>query len=104
MLFLSIVPSVIVLISNNGTPTAGEDYQLTCDVLGAENLKPTITYQWIKNSSSQIQVESNSNTLSFTPLRLSDAANYVCTVTIASNYLTGDIAAMISQEVSVQSE
>ena len=51
-----------------------------------------------------MQVESNSNTLSFTPLRLSDAATYACMVTIASNYLTGDIASMISQEVRVQSE
>ena len=94
---------MVVQIINTGIPTAGENYQLTCAVLGAENLNPTITYQWTKNNI-QMQIKSNSETLSFTPLRLSDAANYACTVTIASSYLTGDISVMNFQEVTVQSE
>ena len=97
-------PHVSVQIDNIvSTTTAGENYLLTCSVLGAENLNPAITYRWIKNNSSL--VGTNSNTLFFTPLRLTDAATYVCEVIISSNYLT-DIIAMnaTSQDVRIQSE
>ena len=101
-------PPVSVQISHGGvTPTAGENYQLVCSVSGAENLNPTISYRWTNNSGSgQTQVGTSSNILSFIPLRLSDAASYVCEVTIASNYLTGDIVAVSvnSQDVRIQSE
>ena len=97
-----------VQIANDGTtPTAGETYPLFCSVSGAENLNPVIMYQWIKNSGSgQIQVGTSSSTLSFTPLRLSDAASYVCEVTIVSGYLSGNILAMNvnSQDIRIQSE
>ena len=67
-----LVPPVSFQISGDGaTPTAGEDYQLTFSVSGAENLNPTTIYRWTRNSGSgQTQVGANSNTLSFTPLRL----------------------------------
>ena len=98
-------PSVSVQISDSGaTPTAGENYQLNCSVSGAENLNPTSTYRWTRNSGSgQTQV---GDTLLFTPLRLADAASYVCEVTISSNYLTGDIIVMNinPQDVRIQSE
>ena len=75
-----------------------------CSVSGAENLKPTITYLWMKNGGSgQTQVGTNSNTLSFTPLQFSDAANYVCEVNVASSYLTGNIAVMDSLNFRIQS-
>ena len=97
-----------VQVSGGGTTsTAGEDYQLTCRVSGAENLNPTTTYRWTKNSGSgQTQIGTNSNTLSFTPLQLADAASYVCEVTIRSSYITGDIVAMNfnPQNISIQSE
>ena len=99
-------PPVSFQISAGGaTPTAGEDYQLTCSVSGAENLNPTITYRWTKNSGSgQTQVGINSNTLSFTPLQLADAAHYVCGVTVSSSYLINDIAAMTSFDVRIRCE
>ena len=101
-------PPVSVQISDGGvTPTAGENYQLVYSVSGAENLNPTISYRWTKNSGSgQTQVGTNSNILSFTPLRLSDAASYVCEVTIASNHLTGDIMAVSINfhDIRIQSE
>ena len=97
-----------VQISDGGaTSTAGENYQLTCSVSGTGNLNPTISYQWAKNSGSgRTQVGTDSHVLSFTPLQLSDAASYVCEVTVASNYLTGDIVAMNVnlQNVRIQSE
>ena len=92
-------------ISDNTSGIAGERYALTCRVLEAENLHPSITYQWTKNTSSgQIQVGTDSSTLSFTPVRLSDAANYFCTVAMTSDYLTSSITAMASQSVTVQSK
>ena len=100
---LSSAPSVSVQITDDGyPPTAGEDYQLTCSVSGAESLNPTVTYQWTKNSDGQTQV-GTSSTLSFTPLRLSDAASYVCTITISSSYLTGVIIRMDPHDVRIQS-
>ena len=77
------------------TPTAGGNYLLSCSVSGVENLNPTITYRWIKNSSTRsLQVGTNSSTLFFISLRLTDTAGYICEVTISSNYLSGDIIAM----------
>ena len=101
-------PNVSVQVSGSGvTPTAGEDYQLTCSVSGDENLNPTnTTYRWTKNSgSSQTQVGTNSSTLSFTPFRLSDAASYVCEVTIRSSYLASDITAVTNSfSIRIQCE
>ena len=100
-------PAISIQISDGGaTPTAGENYQLTCSVSGADNLNPTITYRWSRNSGSgQTPVGTDSNTLSFIPLRLSDAATYVCEVTIYSNYLTRNIIVMNTspQDIRIQS-
>ena len=73
-------PPISIQISDGGaTPTAGQNYQLTCSVNGAGNLNPTIIYQWIKSSGSgQTQIGVSSSTLSFTSLRLSDAAIILC--------------------------
>ena len=80
-----------------------EDYQLICSVSGAENLYPNIAYQWTKNGGNdQTQVGANSNTLSFTPLQLSDAASYICTVTITSIFLAGDIVMADSRNIRIQ--
>ena len=100
-------PPVSIQISDGGaTPTGGQNYQLSCSVSGAENLNPTIMYRWIKSSGSGQTQVGTSSTLSYTPLRLSDAASYVCEVTISSSYLTGDIMAMNvnPQNVRIQSE
>ena len=65
---------------------------LTCDVSGADNLNPMITYQWTRNDgSTQTPVGTNSNTLTLSPLRLSDAGDYNCSVNISSNLLNSPI-------------
>lgn len=108
MLIFSVVPNVSVQVRDGGAaPTAGVDYRLTCSISGVGNLNPTTTYRWTKNSGSgRIQVETDSNTLSFTPLRLSDAASYVCDIAISSSYLSADIIAVSvnSQDIIIQSE
>ena len=97
-----------IQVSTSGaTPTLGiHNYRLTCRVSGTENLNSITTYSWTKNSGSGQTQVGTSSTLSYTPLRLSDAASYVCEVTISSSYLTGDIMAMNvnPQNVRIQSE
>ena len=103
--FFSLAPSMLVQVSEvGGILTSGENFDLSCTVLGAENINPTIAYQWIKSNGSQTMVGTDSNTLSFTPLRLSSASRYICMVTITSSYLTGDFVALDSQGIRVQSK
>ena len=92
-------------ISDEGIPTAGQRYSLTCSVSGAEGLNDTtITYQWTKNNGTQTQVETNSNTLSFSPLRLSDAGEYTCEIIVISNSLIKDATASFKHFVNVSSK
>ena len=91
----------VEIIDSGATPTAGVNYQLVCSVSVTENLSPTITYQWTKNNGGQTQV---GTILSFTPLRLLDAANYACMTTIGSSNLVENITAMNSQDINVQSK
>ena len=93
----------MIRISDHTSGIAGESYALNCRVFGTENLDPSITYQWMKSTNGgQMQVGTNS-TLSLSPVRLSDAANYSCIITIASGCLINSITAMASQSVRIQS-
>ena len=108
ILLFSLAPSISVQISDRTRAITGENYNLTCRMFGGENVHPFVTYQWTKNSDSGgaggIQyLRSNSSTLSFTPLQLSDAANYSCMITITSSYLTSSITAMASHSLRIQS-
>ena len=83
------------------------DNTLTCDVSGADNLNPMITYQWTRNDgSTQTPVGTNSNALSLSPLRLSNAGDYTCSVTVSSTLLSNDIITSPGnpQRVMIQSE
>ena len=102
-MFVSSVSSVVVeIIESGGIPTVAQTFNLTCNVSGTGKLNPTITYQWIKTDETQTQVGTNSNILTFSPLRASNASNYICKVTVSSSYLTGEIAAMDSQNIRIQ--
>ena len=77
-----------------------------CSVSGAENLNPSITYQWTKNmngTQTQIQVGAD-NILSFSPLRLSDAGWYTCQATVSSPYFNNNITMIDTEDVALQSE
>ena len=100
--FNSIAPLVSVQISDGGaTPVAGESYSLTCSVSGAENLNPTITYQWTQNNDTVTHM--NSETLPFSTLRVTDAGDYVCQLNVNSGYLIQAIGAS-SNPFSVEFE
>ena len=80
---------VITAMVSGGTPTVGENYSLTCTVTGADQLNPTMTYQWFKDSTT-ISGKRQS-TLSFSPLRVSDTGKYRCFVTVSSTLLSHSI-------------
>ena len=66
------------------SPAAEQSYTLTCSISGAGNLSPkiTVTYQWTRNNETLTQVGTNSNTHFLPFLRLSDAGQYACQVTL----------------------
>ena len=76
-----------------GTPTAGQNYTLTCNIHGIEGLNLTLAYLWTKNNNTHTSqvVEANSSTLSFSSLRLSHAGDYTCEVVVNSHLLTSDV-------------
>ena len=88
ILIYTAVPTLSSEIRSNGVILPGKDFSLNCAISGAESLNPILTYQWIKNNGSgRIQVGSNMGSLSFSSLRLSDAGQYSCQVTVSSRYL-----------------
>ena len=76
-----------VMCPDSSPPIPLLNYVFTCRLFGAENLNPSITYQWTKDNGTQIQVGTNSSILSFFLLRLSDAGGYSCQGTVTSNYI-----------------
>ena len=96
-----------VQITASGTSVFGQSgYSLTCGVTGAENLSPSVSYQWIKNNGTQTQIHvgMDSQVLSFSPLRLSDVGRYTCQATVSSLYLNNYVTMMDTQDVTLQSE
>ena len=107
---LSLVPgNISVQINTSGSSVLGESgFILTCCVLGADTLpNPFITYQWRKDNGTdqtQIQDGSDPRTVSFHPLRVSDAGRYTCQAIISSAALTNGIVWSASHDVTVLSE
>ena len=93
-----------MVTANLNTPLMVEQtgYTLTCVVSGADNINPTITYQWTRNG--ETVQDSSSRTLSLAPLTLSSAGEYTCNATVNSNLLNSDIQAFDTQRVDIQSE
>ena len=103
-------PSISVKVTANLTDllmVGQTGNTLTCDVSGADNLNPTITYQWTRNDgSTQTRVGTNSNILTLSPLGLSNAGNYTCSTTVNSTLLNNDIITSSgnTQSVMIQGE
>ena len=72
--------ALIQVRDGEATPIAGQYYTLMCDSSWA-NIG---AYQWRKDST---VLSERGSTLSFSPLSLSDAGHYTCTITVNSvNY------------------
>ena len=105
----NIAPPIIVIVTANlSTPlmVGQTGNTLTCNITGAERLSPTITYQWTRNDgTTQTQFGTNSSILTLSPLKLSNAGGYNCSVTVSSSLLNNDIISMNSSHALIlQSE
>ena len=81
---LTIPPILVTITGSTTTPTVGQSYTLTCTLSGGGDTLQTqgSTYHWRKNGAIiNGQLE---QTLSFSSLRLSDAGQYSCTVTMSA--------------------
>ena len=86
------VPTFTVEVKASGSNFTGSiDFSLTCILSEAENVEATVSYQWIKNNGTRTELPSNTNRLSFSPLRLSDAGEYYCTAFVLTSYLQNPI-------------
>ena len=104
---LSFYPVKDIQIIPSGAPTLGQNgYTLTCRVLVAKYLCASIAYQWTKNNNTAViqppTAHKQTNALSFSPLRLSDAGQYTCYATISSPYLSSDVMLTDSHDVRIQ--
>ena len=89
LLFIPTLPyspePVITAMFSGATPTIGESYSLTCTATGADQLNPTIIYQWFKDNT--VVSDETQSTLSFSSLSLSNTGQYRCDVTVSSTLL-----------------
>ena len=81
--------SASVEITDNGNaPAVGKSFSLLCNVSRyARILKPILSYQWMKHNDTITQVGTNSSSLSFNSLKLSDIGLYNCHVNINYNHM-----------------
>ena len=101
-IILFLAPAISVQITTSGALTLGQNgYSLTCGVIGAENLTPSIIYRWTKNNGTHTHIQVGP-THSFSPLRLSDAGQYSCQATVSSFLLSNDITITVSWNIMFQ--
>ena len=102
---ISIYPVGVVDIITGGSPMLGQNYTLTCRFFATCN-PCSITYQWTKNNGTLVQLETETSTLSFSPLKLSDAGLYTCQAIISIFNFSDDItvSATGSQDIRFESE
>ena len=83
---------------------AGQNYSLSCSVIGAELLKPTITYCWYNESSNpRIRLVAN-DTLTLIRLEQYYTGYYTCEMTLYSPYLSQNLSRMVMEEIIVKSK
>ena len=90
--YLYVDPSISVVIATSGKrPTVGENYTLSCDLVGADELTDRmVSYQWMRNET--FNIETNLRELTFSPFMLSDAGNYSCQIRLESPLLSSGMS------------
>ena len=91
-------PDVVVEITSTfegHNVSAGTNLSLTCIVGGIENLMAELMFEWIRfNRIDFEEINITSNEIHFLPLKLSEAGNYMCRVSIRSSLLRSDLSFM----------
>ena len=88
---------MVQIISPQATPecynlTTATNYSLICTIDGAANLRPQLTYEWSHFNGTEFEeVGTHSSELHFSPVKLSEAGEYICTVNISSSLLNSDL-------------
>ena len=103
--------NIHIVIPTGGAPMLGHNALiLSCGVHGLPKyVNSSITYAWTKNNGTQTQIQVGTDpslqTLSFYPLKLSDAGQYTCQATVISPYLDlNNITVMESHNITCPSE
>ena len=80
----------VQITATNAIARIGYPYSLVCSVSGEELLfRPKLVYHWIKNP--DIEVGTNSDTLTLDSDQFSDANDYRCEVSVNSIVLTEEV-------------
>ena len=95
-------PQLMVTVTGGGTFTAGQTHShtLTCQVSGGD-ASMMASYQWLKDD--QVLNGQTSSTLSFSPLRDTDAGRYNCRGTKGPTSTSGDVVITVSGELHTMS-
>ena len=108
IIFFPFFPDVVIKVTASGPRTVlGQSgYSLICNVGVVDHLWPYITtYRWTKNNSiTELELDVESNSLSFSLLRLSDAGQYTCVATVHLFHINDNITVMDSLDVRIQSK
>ena len=88
-----------------GSGVAGEDYSITCTVVGADTLGATFNIMWLRPGGDVLAMATESSlTHTFTPLGQSDEGIYTCMATVSSDLLSDDLTRSGMQSVTVTSK
>ena len=97
MIYVAVNPNLqkLLLVGQTGTT-------LTCDAIGADNLQPVLTYHWTKDN----VTSDRSEILTLSPVRLSHAGVYTCSINVSSTFLNNiiQVSANNTQTVRIQSK
>ena len=94
------VPDISLVITSSGTPVVGEDYFFICTVTNTRGIGAVISIGIVidGDSSMLMPLPVTSFLLPLSPLTLSDAGIYQCSVEVDSPYITNTIALMTAPE------
>ena len=103
--FITVLPAVLFIsVATHGSRIAGGIYSLICSVARSDFFNSTnITYQWFNESSKPRAQVKNQADLTFNPLQLHHAGEYICVVTLSGfPNLNGNLSQSVSHNISVQ--
>ena len=99
-------PDVVVQIASTFEGqyfTTGTNHSLMCIVNGTAMLRSELTFEWMHSNGTDLEkAGTNSRDLHFSPLKLSDAGEYTCTVNISSSLLKTNLIINSMSKYSVQ--